>query len=198
MCGRWVLWIEGEKMNPTIAGVQRLFEYVGNVGQWIRQHLIQETKVDVAGKVDVKVVLDLGPQLEGVIRDILTFQGIPEDPATFWARATRDLVRREERKFKALHQLGVSDITLGTEAITQRADAVPEEIQQVTVRYVERYVFADTSVAVSDWALPPSPLADMLETAERNMTKGDTSSLTGRLGVSPERPPEAWNRRKEP
>lgn len=184
-------------MNPTIAGIQALFEFVSNVGRWVGHHLSQTAKVDFKGKGEIKIVVDLGPQLESVIRDLLLTENSREDPTAFWAHATRELIRGNEPKFRTLQELGVGDLTLGIEAMAQPSAVVPKDIERVMVGYVERYVLADGTSEAGGWELPASPLSEALETVSRNVSGSDAGSYMERLGAPPVRLSKRWGQRQQ-
>ncbi|HEX6798915.1 MAG TPA: hypothetical protein VF116_14490 [Ktedonobacterales bacterium] len=170
-------------MTPTGVSIPRLFEFLGVLGKTIRTIAGQSKEVKVSGRGRVTIVVDLGPHLEGVIRDLLAREGEREGAQAYWYRATSELISHDEEKFRTLSQLAVHDTTIGTEAIMQRADAVPEAMARVAVRYVEQYVLTPSADGTSSWQLPAPSLADTLQTAIREASEESAFSLTDRLGT---------------
>lgn len=175
-------------MTATGVSIPRLFEFLGVVGKTIRAIVGQSKEVKVSGRGRVTIVLELGPHLEGIIRELLAREGEHEEPAAYWYQATRELISHDEHKFRTLSQLDISDTTIGTEAIMQRADTVPEAMTRVAVRYVEQYVLTPADDETSNWQLPAPSLADTLQTAIRSASEESAFSLTDRLGGPRVRP----------
>lgn len=165
-------------MTSAVASIPRLLEFLGVLGKTIRA---------VAGRRRVTIVIDLGPHLEGVIREILASEEEHVEPVAYWSRATRELISHDEEKFKTLSQLDISDTTIGTEAIMQPY-AVPESMARVALRYVEQYVLAATDDGASTWQLPAPSLASTLQTGIDQASGENAQSFTDRLGVTPVRP----------
>lgn len=147
-------------MNTSAIGIQNLFDLFGKLGTVIRNLFGQ--KVEVKGGMKVMLTLDLGAALEGLIRDIIAERKANDDPVEFFKHAVEELIKGNEQRLASLSQLNVADVTLGTEAIWN-ADAVPNDMRDIFVRYINLYTLAASPDEVADSHLLPPVVTDALQ-----------------------------------
>lgn len=172
-------------MNVSPIGIKNLFEFLGMMGNAIRNLLGQ--KVEVKGGVNVSLTIQLAPELENLIRDIVAARGSVEEPRMFFQHALLELIEGNEPKFRTLSQLNVTDVTLGTEAILQHVASVPDNMSDIFVRYVKLYILTPSPDEVSDRDALPVALTEALESAV-NSTDENVQSLAERFNLPVVRP----------
>jgi hypothetical protein len=156
-------------VNVSTIGIQNLFDLFGTLGKAIRSLFGQ--KLEIKGGVNVSLTIELGTVLEGLIRDIITDKESDVEPIEFFTHAVQDLVKDDEKKFIALSQLKVADVTLGTEAIWN-ADSVPDDMREIFVRYVNLNTLAASPDEVSDSKLLPTMVTDVLRSWHTSTANG--------------------------
>jgi len=171
-------------MIVSAIGIKNLFEFLGTMGTTIR-NLLGQNKLTVNGGVEVKLTVQLAPELEELIKDIITSRNSTDDPPVFFRNAVQELIKGSEEKFRTLSQLNVTDVTLGTEAIY--ADSVPEEMAEVFVQYARLYILTPSPDEVFDQERLPPALTEVFETLHSSQDEND-QPLTVKFGTGKVRP----------
>lgn len=182
-------------MEPTISAMQKLLSYLGIVGNALKRVLGSRLTIELSGKVEVdtnvKLQIGLTPSLERIIERHLA-QG-DESPAEYWFRAIKRLFEQDEERYRALAKLSISDIAMGTEAMLQRPDNVPE-MERITDLYIREYIIGPSNSGNERILLPPSTLLDAFTHLMSTHSSGGSDEITeflnevGRAKLGPRRP----------
>ena len=178
-------------MTASAIGISNLFGLFQILGKAIRAILGQ--KVEVRGSVSVQgnlsVSIEVGPELENLIRSLTEVRQPSEEPTEVFQRALQGLIKGHEKKLAALAELDVADVTLGTEAIWH-AVAVPEDMQAIIVRYVRLYTMTPSPENVVEdplFQLLPPTLTAALQRESSSSDEND-QPLTAEFGMPIIRP----------